>query len=780
DRPALAAFLAGVRTALGPVGGVVHCAGRSSAGPAAFVHKEPAGIREVLAPKGDGLDALLDLTEQDPLAFVLLFSSVSAAAPVLAAGMTDYAAANAYLDLVARHRPGVRAVNWPVWRDSGGATGRPDAAARIGLHALPDDAGLDVLDRVLDGPAASVLLPVQAVDSGFDAEAALRIPHAPQPAPPVTPSAPDITPTALPVTPSAPDVTPTARYAPHVTQPAPRLAQPAPVTAHPAPVTAHPTPVADLQAVTSASASAPAPAGADAAQGAAGEAGSGSEVPPAWLVTVVAEALGIPEPELEHDVTFGDLGVESVLLAELVTRIEARTGRPLEPAVLLDHPTLRRLGAHLSGAGVAPTTDPVAPPVPAESVAHPVPTDSVAPPVPVDSVVPAAPALPVPPPVSAGSVPPPVSAGSVPPPVSAGSVPPPVSAGPVSPPVSADTVPPPMPAVPAGPVAVGRRIAVIGMACRFPGAPDLDAYWRLLRTGGFAVTEVPPGRWDVDRLYRPEQQAGRSISKWGGFVDALEDFDPEFFGMGDREARDLDPAIRLTLEATAACLRDAGYRDEELRGSDVGVFMGARMSGYRRRIGLTAAAGGLGGDQNFIAARVAHQYDFRGPALVVDSACSSALVSVQTAVRSLQAGESRLAVAGGVEVLLDEEPYLEFSVARALSPRGRCASFDKDADGFVPGEGCGVLLLKPLDRALADGDRVHAVLEAVAVGNDGHTMGLTTPNPVAQAQVVRRALNGAGVSARDIGLLEAHGTGTMIGDPLELRALTEVFRESTD
>ncbi|MYW14495.1 KR domain-containing protein, partial [Streptomyces sp. SID2955] len=181
-----------------------------SAGPAAFVHKEPAGIREVLAPKGDGLDALLDLTEQDPLAFVLLFSSVSAAAPVLAAGMTDYAAANAYLDLVARHRPGVRAVNWPVWRDSGGATGRPDAAARIGLHALPDDAGLDVLDRVLDGPVASVLLPVQAVDSGFDAEAALRIPHAPQPAPPVTPPVPDITPTAPPVTPLAPDVTPSA------------------------------------------------------------------------------------------------------------------------------------------------------------------------------------------------------------------------------------------------------------------------------------------------------------------------------------------------------------------------------------------------------------------------------------------------------------------------------------------------------------------------------------------------------------------------------------------
>ncbi|MEV6116045.1 amino acid adenylation domain-containing protein [Streptomyces sp. NPDC052109] len=643
DRTALAAFLAEVRTALGPIGGVVHCAGRSSTGPAAFVHKELADVRRVLAPKGDGLDALLDLTRHDPLEFTLLFSSVSAAAPVLAAGVTDYAAANAYLDLVAWHRPGVRAVNWPVWRDSGGATGQPDAAARIGLRALPDGAGLAVLDRVLGGPAASVLLPVQGADSGFDAEAALRIPQ------------------------------PAAQARPAVGR---------------------------------------APAGSAVRPGAADEACPKDATPPAWLVTVVAEALGIPEPELEHDVTFGDLGVESVLLAELVTRIEARTGRPLEPTVLLDHPTLRRLGAHLSRSSVAPAD------------------------------APAAQAAPV------GLVGPAASASSV-------------------------------PAAAAAPAAPDRRIAVIGMACRFPGAPDLVAFWQLLRTGGFAVTEVPPGRWDVDRLYRPEHQAGHSISKWGGFVDALEDFDPEFFGMSDREARDLDPAIRLTLEGTASCLRDAGYSDGELRGADVGVFMGARMSGYRRRIGLTAAAGGLGGDQNFIAARVAHQYDFRGPALVVDSACSSALVSVQTAVRSLLAGESRLALAGGVEVLLDEEPYLEFSVARALSPKGRCASFDKDADGFVPGEGCGVLLLKPLGRALADGDRVHAVLEAVAVGNDGHTMGLTTPNPVAQARVVRRALADAGVSAQDVGLLEAHGTGTMIGDPMELRALTEVFREHT-
>ncbi|MEU7333486.1 amino acid adenylation domain-containing protein [Streptomyces parvus] len=643
DRDALAGFLDGVRTALGSIGGIVHCAGRSGSGPAPLARMDLADVRRVLEPKGDGLDTLLDLTDADPLDFVVLFSSVSAAVPALAAGVTDYAAANARLDLVARHRAGVRSVNWPVWRETGGGTARPDAAAAAGLDALTDAEGLAVLDRVLDLPAARVLLPCPARDGRFDAETVL---HANRPPAPSTSPEPS-------------------------TLPEPSRSATAPTPLNP------PTPPGPFSDV----------------------APTRSAEPAAWLVRLLAEALRIPEEDLDHDVTFAELGVESVLLAELVTRIEARTGRPLDPAALLDHPTLRRLDAHLTAAGATAEPDD-----PAPATARPTGTASAA----------------------------------------------------------------------------GGRIAVIGMACRFPGAPDLDAYWRLLRRGGFAVTEVPAGRWDTGRLYRPERVAGHSISKWGGFVDGIEDFDPEFFGMTEAEARDLDPAIRLTMETTAACLRDAGYTDEELRGGDVGVFMGARMSGYRRRIGLEGSATGLGGDQNFIAARVAHQYDLRGPALVVDSACSSALVSVQTAVRSLLAGESGLALAGGVEVLLDEEPYLEFSVARALSPRGRCATFDRDADGFVPGEGCGVLLLKPLEQAVRDGDRVHAVIDAVAVGNDGRTMGLTTPNPVAQAEVVRRALAACGAKAPDVGLIEAHGTGTLIGDPIELRALTEVFREQTD
>ncbi|WP_345624753.1 polyketide synthase, partial [Streptomyces ziwulingensis] len=322
------------------------------------------------------------------------------------------------------------------------------------------------------------------------------------------------------------------------------------------------------------------------------------------------------------------------------------------------------------------------------------------------------------------------------------------------------------------------KVAVIGIAGRFPGAPDAAAFWRNLLDGRCSVTEVPADRWDTGVHYRPAHELGRSTGKWGGFLDGLDHFDPEPFQLTDDEATVLDPGIRLILEATRDCLADAGYRDEELRGRDVGVFVGGRISSYPLRAPLRPDV--LQSDQNFLAAQVAHRFDFRGPNLVVDSACSSSLVSVQLACRSVLSGEAEVALAGGVEILLDERPYLEFSAARVLSPTGRCRPFDERADGIVPGEGCGAVLLKPLDAALRDGDRVHAVIEAVAVNNDGHTMGTTTPNPAAQTDVVVKALAAAGRRAEEIGLVEAHGTATRIGDPMELKALTDAFADATE
>jgi acyl transferase domain-containing protein/acyl carrier protein/NADP-dependent 3-hydroxy acid dehydrogenase YdfG len=446
-----------------------------------------------------------------------------------------------------------------------------------------------------------------------------------------------------------------------------------------------------------------------------------AQVPAPWLVTVFCDVLGTNPDDLDPDTEFGDLGVESVMLGELLERIEDHLDRRLEPGTLLDHPTLRRLQAFLG-----PAADTVPPPAePGPSPAEPGPS----------------PAEPGPSPAEPGP--------------------------------SAE--PSPSPAGPAH--APDRRVAIIGMACRFPGAEHTGAFWASLQAGRSPVTEVPASRWDHRRWYRPEGGAGWCASKWGAFIDGIEDFDPGYFKMSAEEGTHLDPAVRLFLEATATALHDAGYAPAGLAGREIGVFAGGRVSSYVRRAGLRP--GLLHSDPNFLGAHVAHCFDFRGPNMVVDTACSSSLVSVQLACQSLLAGESELAIAGGVEVLLDEQPYLEFSTARVLSPTGRCATFDESADGFVPGEGVGVVVLKPLAAALADGDPVHAVIESVAVNSDGRTMGITTPNPVCQAQVVRRALAAAGRSAGDIGMIEAHGTGTLIGDPIELRALTEVFRETS-
>ncbi|MFB9572449.1 ACP S-malonyltransferase [Streptomyces yanii] len=452
---------------------------------------------------------------------------------------------------------------------------------------------------------------------------------------------------------------------------------------------------------------------------------------PRWLSGLFSATLGVPLDDLDPTTEFGDLGVESVMLGELLEGIEDRVGRQLEPAMLLDHPTLERLSRRLAELGITGPTATEQEPAP-EQVTPPAPVSE---PLPSPERVPAAEQRPVPQdsPVRSGG---------------------------------------------AGSPGPDERVAVIGMACRFPGAPDVGEFWENLTAGRDSITEVPRSRWDPDRYYRATPQPGRSLSRWGGFLDGVENFDAGYFGMSDAEGAALDPAIRLFLEAVATGLSDAGYEPHELRGDDIGVFVGGRTSDYATRAGLHQQI--LQSDQHFIAAHVAHHFDWHGPNLVVDSACSSSLVAVRLAMQSLLAGDCTTAVVGGVELLLDERPYLEFSAARAVSPTGRCHAFDESADGFVPGEGCGVVVLKPLSAALADGDRIHAVIESTAVNNDGQTMGRTTPNPAAQAAVVRRALARAGRTAGEIGLIEAHGTGTLIGDPLELRALTDVFRESTD
>ncbi len=309
------------------------------------------------------------------------------------------------------------------------------------------------------------------------------------------------------------------------------------------------------------------------------------------------------------------------------------------------------------------------------------------------------------------------------------------------------------------------RVAVIGMACRFPGAGDKEAFWRNLAAGVDSVTEVPSSRW----------KPTKPIAQWGGFVEGIERICPKLFGLSEKDAADVDPLVRLFTECGLDAVLDSPYDRDALKGRRVGVFAGARVSGYANRIAAPGKHSVTGVGQNFVSAYLSHVLHLRGPSLVIDSACSSSLAAIHLACQSLQSGDSELALAGGVEVLLDEKAYHFLSEARALSADGRCRTFDEKADGFVPGEGVGCVLLKPLDQALADEDPIYAVIDGSAMNNDGHTLGITTPGVEGQVDVIVRALQKAGVSPKEISYVEAHGTGTMIGDPIELNALARAF-----
>ena len=327
----------------------------------------------------------------------------------------------------------------------------------------------------------------------------------------------------------------------------------------------------------------------------------------------------------------------------------------------------------------------------------------------------------------------------------------------------------------------GTPIAVIGMACRLPGGIDSpDQLWEALLRGDDLVTEVPPERWDVDEYYDPEPGVpGRTVSKWGAFLDGVADFDPEFFGIGEREATAMDPQHRLLLETSWEALEHAGLNPATLVGSQTGVFVGLTHADYQL---LAADANALEGPWGFTgtnfsmaSGRIAYTLGVHGPAVAVDTACSSGLFAVHMACNSLHAGESDLALAGGATAMLEPRKTTSVAAQFMLSPTGRCHAFDAAADGFVPAEGCAVVLLKRLPDALRDGDRILAVVRGTAANQDGRTANISTPSVSAQTAAYRAALAAAGVDASTIGMVEAHGPGTPVGDPVEYASLASVY-----
>ena len=329
-------------------------------------------------------------------------------------------------------------------------------------------------------------------------------------------------------------------------------------------------------------------------------------------------------------------------------------------------------------------------------------------------------------------------------------------------------------------------IAVVAVACRFPGSPDPDAFWELLSGGVDAIREIPDDRFDIDEFYDPDQETpGKIYTRCGGYLDGIDGFDPEFFGISPREALWMDPQQRLMLEIAWEGLERAGYSPAALRGSRSGVFVGVAANEYSHLLGSdsfdTIEAHFITGNAlNAIAGRVAFALGLEGPAVAVDTACSSSLVAVHQACQALHSGDCDLALAGGVNVLLSPASIVAASRARMLSPDGRCKTFDAAADGYVRSEGCGILVLKKLSDAMRSGDRICAVIRGSAVNQDGASSGLTVPNGGAQQRLITAALARAGVSGRDVDYLEAHGTGTSLGDPIEVQAAAAVYGVDRD
>ncbi|WP_157882434.1 type I polyketide synthase, partial [Streptomyces silvensis] len=445
----------------------------------------------------------------------------------------------------------------------------------------------------------------------------------------------------------------------------------------------------------------------------------------AWLTARVAERLGLTRAAVDPALPLASLGLDSKQAVAVLAELSARTGREIPPTVVFDHPTIRAIAAHLARTGTAE-------PAPARHAAGPA---YVA---------------------ESSHV-----AGST------------EATGALAAASAQVTRPEERPGQPRRPAPDGgghEPIAVVGMGCRFPGAPDAESYWRLLRDGRDAITEVPRDRWDADRVAAPD---------FGGFVDGVEEFDARFFGLSAREAVRMDPQQRLLLETAWRALEDAGRDPTSLAGSATGVFVGISSHDYSElqmgRLDTVDVHGATGNAHAVAAGRLSYALDLRGPSLALDTACSSSLTAVHLACDSLRRGECSLALAGGVNLMLTPGLSVAFADGGMLAADGRCRTFDDAAGGYVRGEGAGLVCLKPLSAALADGDRVHAVIRGSATGHGGRSNGLTAPRGSAQRAVVEQALARAGLSGKEVDYVEAHGTGTPLGDPVEWEGIAGAY-----
>jgi phthiocerol/phenolphthiocerol synthesis type-I polyketide synthase C len=335
------------------------------------------------------------------------------------------------------------------------------------------------------------------------------------------------------------------------------------------------------------------------------------------------------------------------------------------------------------------------------------------------------------------------------------------------------------------PVDIAEPIAIVGMGCNFPGAESLDAFWQLLDTGSDAITGVPAARWDADAYYEAgaAPSAGKMNTRWGGFINGIDEFDAHFFGISPREMQSMDPQQRLLLSVTWHALENAGIVPDTLAGTNAGVFVGLTHCDYRMLLSHAGAVDAYNGTGNVLciaANRISYLLDLHGPSFAVDTACSSSFVALHQARMSLLTKECSIAIVGGVNLILSAETTVATSQAHMLSADGHCKAFDALADGYVRSEGCGVVILKRYSDALRDNNRILGLVAGSALNQDGKSNGLTAPNGIAQQAVIRRALASAGISPARVDYVEAHGTGTSLGDPIEVAALKQVYGDLSE
>ncbi|MBM7839128.1 3-oxoacyl-(acyl-carrier-protein) synthase/acyl carrier protein/SAM-dependent methyltransferase [Alkalihalobacillus xiaoxiensis] len=326
-------------------------------------------------------------------------------------------------------------------------------------------------------------------------------------------------------------------------------------------------------------------------------------------------------------------------------------------------------------------------------------------------------------------------------------------------------------------------IAIIGMGCRFPGAENIDIFWENLKSGKESIQPVPSDRWNKEEYYDDDVNvSGKMNTKWGGFLKDIDKFDAKFFGISPREAVKMDPQQRLLLEVAWQSLEDAGQVPNDLLDESVGVFVGISNNDYAHLLRDQSRDGdpyfGTGNSLSIAANRISYVFGFRGPSIAIDTACSSSLVAVYQACQSIWSGESSIAIAGGVNLILTPDVTVDLSKAGILSSDGKCKTFDESANGYVRGEGAGLVVLKPYSRALEDGDQIYSVIRGGAINNNGKSNGIIAPNGESQRLLLNKAYKNAGLEPKDVQYIETHGTATKIGDPIEVNALGKVIKNN--